>query len=149
MDEAQSYYVYRLRNFDDELLYVGTSKHPNLRLKEHRTGQGLWGHEIASMSTEVYYSLNEALAAEKAAIQEESPRYNYAHNPVKPSHLIEPDEEIMTSEEVAQHLGISSQSVQTTMRRAGVPVKRGYLRRDVVKMQRAGQGHRSDLRKEP
>lgn len=51
----------------------------------------------------------------------------------------------MSREEVAALLGISPESVRSTLRRHGVIEQRGYDREAVELLQRPGQGHRSDL----
>ncbi len=75
-----THYVYRLFDNDDALLYVGCSKAPQTRLSFHQQRKQ-WGVEIDEMTQDPYDDRIQALAAERAAIATELPRYNRAHHP--------------------------------------------------------------------
>lgn len=68
-------YLYYLFGSLGDLLYIGVSKHPDRRLKEHRARQP-WGHDIVSMKTVCYSDSRAARIAEHEAIGREFPRYN-------------------------------------------------------------------------
>lgn len=53
--------------------------------------------------------------------------------------------ELLSREEVAEILGISPESVRSTLRRYGISEIRGYRRDQVEGLQRVGQGRRTDL----
>lgn len=55
---------------------------------------------------------------------------------------------LMTRDEVAELLGISPESVRSTLRLYGVSEVRGYPKVAVKAIKRLGQGHRSDLNKD-
>lgn len=78
------------RFFDDagELLYRGKTNEPIRRLLEHLRDQP-WADEIATWQRDprIFYSEAEALAAEKAAIRAERPRYNITHNGGNPNRI--------------------------------------------------------------
>ncbi|MBP2370189.1 hypothetical protein [Pseudonocardia parietis] len=52
---------------------------------------------------------------------------------------------IMTTDEVAEHLGIAPQSVRSTLRRYGISEVRGYDEDAVKALERPGRGARTDL----
>lgn len=54
--------------------------------------------------------------------------------------------ELMTRDEVAALLGISPESVRSTLRRYGITEQRGYPRDQVESLRPVGQGTRTDLR---
>jgi uncharacterized protein YjcR len=54
---------------------------------------------------------------------------------------------VMSIDEIAEHLGIKPESVRSLMRRHKVPHKNGYLRADVLQVERK-QGRRTDLQKD-
>lgn len=53
--------------------------------------------------------------------------------------------ELMSTEEVAERLGVAPQSVRSTLRRFGVSEVRGWPREQVENLQRPGRGRRTDL----
>lgn len=55
------------------------------------------------------------------------------------------EEPLMNRDEVAELLGISPESVRSTMRRYGISEQRGYPRDQVTRLQPKGRGYRSDL----
>lgn len=70
--------LYRCFDADDELLYVGISKDPAERWKQHR-GSAWWRH-VTMRTVEWYDDRAAAERAERKAIQSEGPRYNVQHN---------------------------------------------------------------------
>jgi predicted GIY-YIG superfamily endonuclease len=71
-----THYVYRYYNADDDLLYVGCSKNPWQRYKTHRADSRLWIREVTRGRISVFPDKPTALAAERAAVETEHPRYN-------------------------------------------------------------------------
>lgn len=71
--------LYRLRNHDDDLLYLGISEKPLQRWVQH-AGDKKWWPEVVSMSLEWFDSNAEALAMEAHAIRSEKPLHNIRHN---------------------------------------------------------------------
>jgi predicted GIY-YIG superfamily endonuclease len=67
--------VYRLRDADGELLYVGISWSVAARIAAHRTSQSWW-REVATIDVEEFKNRGAALDAEARAIRTEHPRYN-------------------------------------------------------------------------
>ena len=80
MPEPERTALYRLYDADDELLYIGVSKHPELRFEEHRMAGAKWIPKVARRDIAWYSTRREALAAEKAAIETEHPRHNGTYN---------------------------------------------------------------------
>lgn len=70
--------LYRHRNAEGTLLYVGISLSPIYRLSQHRDASP-WFKEIATVTVEWFDSRELALAAEREAIRSESPIYNIVH----------------------------------------------------------------------
>lgn len=52
---------------------------------------------------------------------------------------------LITREEIAQIWGIEPESVRSTMRRYGIHEERGYDREAFERIERPGQGRRTDL----
>lgn len=71
--------VYRLRDVEDELLYIGSTDYLKGRIWSHRRKQS-WGYEIHRVTSEPYGSRESAREAERQAIETEKPRYNRNHN---------------------------------------------------------------------
>ncbi|MWA08798.1 GIY-YIG nuclease family protein [Streptomyces sp. BA2] len=71
--------VYRLRNEQGDLLYVGISATPPQRWAKHATEKEWWP-EVVDLSLEWFATRTEALAMEAFAIRTEKPRYNVTHN---------------------------------------------------------------------
>jgi len=67
--------VYRLYDAADVLLYVGAAKDPEKRWKIHAR-ERRWWPSVARKAVEWHPSMEDAYAAETAAIGAESPRYN-------------------------------------------------------------------------
>ncbi|NOD65791.1 GIY-YIG nuclease family protein [Ruegeria sp. HKCCD6109] len=70
--------IYRVFDAEGVLLYVGQSSSPLSRLDEHKRLQ-VWQMQIASVTVEWHATREDALAAEKEAIREEGPVWNYHH----------------------------------------------------------------------
>lgn len=71
--------LYRFFNGADELLYIGITNRVPRRLGEHHEDKP-WYLEIARVDVEHHPNRDAALAAEKAAIKAERPKYNIVHN---------------------------------------------------------------------
>lgn len=86
--------VYRLYAVGDELLYVGMSNAPLERFIEHRDDKDWWP-QVETYSITWFLTRSEAEEAETAAIKDEWPMHNIAHQPrangpfVMPSYLAE------------------------------------------------------------
>lgn len=55
------------------------------------------------------------------------------------------DDDLISTDEAAEILGVRPQSVRSLLARYGVKAQRGYRRSEVEGLQRTGQGHRTDL----
>lgn len=71
--------VYTMRNKDKETLYVGMSKDPKKRAKQHAKKKD-WYPEVTKTKVKTYPNRESAAKAEKKAIQSKSPKYNIVHN---------------------------------------------------------------------
>ncbi|WP_445520478.1 GIY-YIG nuclease family protein [Streptomyces sp. NEAU-174] len=78
-DDSVRTALYRIRNADGELLYVGISAKPPQRWGQHAADKDWWP-EVAGLSIEWFDSKTEALAMEARAIRTERPRHNIQHN---------------------------------------------------------------------
>lgn len=74
-----SYRLYRHFDKQQQLLYVGISLRSFQRLAEHRE-YSHWFEDIANVTFESFSNKDDALLAEKTAIQTEKPRFNLIHN---------------------------------------------------------------------
>lgn len=73
---ASSWFVYRLFDEEDIVLYVGyTSRTVHARIAEHRSDKQWWS-EVARVAVEEFGSELDARRAESRAIAVERPRYN-------------------------------------------------------------------------
>ena len=70
--------LYRHFDSNNKLLYVGISSAPLIRIAKH-TGRS-WGQRIARVDLQQYPTREEALIAERTAIQNEQPEWNVLHN---------------------------------------------------------------------
>lgn len=76
----EPHYVYRMYSADRTLLYVGISKHPWKRFKQHHK-QKPWINQVRNVSiSEPLPTRAAALEAEAKAIKEEHPVHNIIHN---------------------------------------------------------------------
>jgi len=79
MPKTERTALYRIRNTDGDLLYVGISDRPEYRWFSHRR-QHTWWDQAAHYSLEWHESREEAEAAELEAIKQEEPRHNSTYN---------------------------------------------------------------------
>jgi predicted GIY-YIG superfamily endonuclease len=70
--------LYRLYDSADVLLYVGISRYPSERFKEH-AGDKAWWHHVTRHEIVWLDSRDEAVRAEAKAVTEERPLYNGYH----------------------------------------------------------------------
>lgn len=83
---ARPHYVYRVFDAKDRVLYIGCSRDPWSRLSCHRSfgnpNRSSAAIQMYGVREEVtkYPTYDEARAAEKAAIYDEAPYFNFAHN---------------------------------------------------------------------
>jgi predicted GIY-YIG superfamily endonuclease len=71
--------LYRLRDAEGLLLYIGISARPYQRWIEHAADKAWWA-EVSDLSIEWFESRAEAMAMEAHAIKTEKPRHNLQHN---------------------------------------------------------------------
>lgn len=71
--------LYRHFNEQNELLYVGVSNSHLKRLSEHAK-RATWASQISLVAVRQFPTRQAALAAERAAIQAERPKFNIVHN---------------------------------------------------------------------
>lgn len=69
------HYVYRLRDNEGRLIYVGCTYEPEARMKHHNKTMW-WANQVARIGIKVYPSREEGLAAETEARTNEHPRWN-------------------------------------------------------------------------
>lgn len=74
-------FLYRHFDKDGILLYVGISISTLHRLSQHKR-KSSWFHNISSVTIEKFDSRKEVLAAEKEAIQNGKPLYNFHNNKI-------------------------------------------------------------------
>lgn len=86
--------LYRHFNQSGDLLYVGISKSAIMRLGQHMHGSS-WAQEIARVDVEHLPSREEALKAEKLAIESERPRWNKIHNRQQDLNAVKSSRELM------------------------------------------------------
>lgn len=72
--------LYRLLDNTNELLYVGIAGNPGRRFEQHKADKPWWG-EVTHIDLIHFGTREEALIAEREAIQTEHPRYNHTHVP--------------------------------------------------------------------
>lgn len=77
---AAPHFVYRLRDAEGSLLYIGCTVDPAARFATHTSDQP-WADLIDHQDVEGPFDRAEALAREAAAITAEAPRFNVRHNP--------------------------------------------------------------------
>lgn len=80
-----SHHLYRHFNASGDLLYVGVSLSTVARLKQHRTNSN-WFELIDRITIERFKSRDQALEAERKAIETETPLHNIMFNKVVPLH---------------------------------------------------------------
>lgn len=72
--------LYRLFDADEKLLYIGISRDPKIRWRQHRRWSA-WSTQVAMRVIEWHDSRTAALLAELRAIRTERPRHNVQHRP--------------------------------------------------------------------
>jgi hypothetical protein len=75
---AAPHALYRFFDAAGALLYVGITNNPSRRFTQHGVSREWW-HEVETIRMQRFPDREAVLAAEKAAIQSESPRYNIKH----------------------------------------------------------------------
>jgi len=132
--------VYRIRGEGETLLYIGVTNSVQFRWNGHQAVQPWWD-ELRSLTVKWYPSRDAALAAEKAAILAEQPKYNVTY--LKPGRLerqqkrparppveldavaVDPrddDEDLLTLEDVAKMIrGNTSTAARSALRLSGGP----------------------------
>lgn len=119
--------LYRFFNPQGVLLYVGISKKPFERWKQHR-GDKPWWLEIATVTLEHFDTRREAMSAEEAAIKGEGPLFNIVHNKkvrdLQQQTVVEPEQswadpwaELVMMEPRLRELEIRVKSIPPTYRR--------------------------------
>lgn len=94
MTESRSTALYRYFDKDDSLLYVGIAYDPDERQKGHAvTAAKTWYPLAAKRTVAWFHTRTEAERAEKAAIKNETPRFNDRHNQRRDPIAIEADRE--------------------------------------------------------
>jgi predicted GIY-YIG superfamily endonuclease len=112
--------VYRLFDANDRLLYVGTSAEPQGRWEQHAR-EKLWWSAVTRAEVDWHPSRTDAMAAERAAIQNENPLHNDKATPI---------------EAVFPYQGNRGPSMETVLRRA-ITEQRKSLDRLAVAVERA------------
>lgn len=75
-------YVYRLFNREGDLLYVGLSNNPSIRVDYHELTKSWWSEVDPRLHrAEAFGSRREARQAERNAITTEGPKYNIMDKP--------------------------------------------------------------------
>jgi predicted GIY-YIG superfamily endonuclease len=116
---AAPHYVYRLRDAEGSLLYVGCAVDPAKRLREHQSDQP-WSDLIASQDVEGPYRRLEALRRETSAIRCEHPRFNVRHNP-KPERWAGPSDEVFLY--VQKYIRLSGRELLKAFWRGEIPLE--------------------------
>lgn len=78
---SDNHVLYRFRDSDGVLLYVGITKNPPARFAQHERDK-FWWSQIADISLQHFPSRLALLEAERIAIENERPLYNVQHNSV-------------------------------------------------------------------
>ncbi|MFD5566618.1 GIY-YIG nuclease family protein [Streptomyces cadmiisoli] len=71
--------LYRMRNSDGRLLYIGISANPLRRWPQHAADKPWWP-DVSDLSMQWFENRSAALAAEARAIRTERPLHNVVHN---------------------------------------------------------------------
>lgn len=160
--------LYRFFDVDGALLYVGITKNFGQRWVTHAKKKPWWP-EAQRHTAEWFNTRREAEAAEKQAVVSEGPKYNVVHKPRPPrkpvprpaplvKKLADPDTDFWDLADVAEHWGVSPQTIRTyrSRGRGELPDPDKVFGRSpvwrpstIINFQRPGQGARTDLREEP
>ena len=120
--------LYRLYG-DDGLLYVGVTRSFTSRIASH-AGDKEWFGEIRSATFEHYSSPVEALAAERAAIVNEQPRWNRTFRRTTVARAASecqpqlPNETYVDAKTAAHMLGVSVRTVHRLVDQGELPTAR-------------------------
>lgn len=76
---GDTHVLYRFYDANSVLLYIGITNNPPARFRQHR-GAKSWWDAVANIKLETCGSRDALLAAERAAIKAEKPKYNIAMN---------------------------------------------------------------------
>lgn len=138
-DDRERVALYRIRDEDDVLIYIGITNSIPVRWNGHQAVQPWWD-EVCSLTMEWHDTRVEAERAEKAAILDEQPKYNVTY--LKPGnwrdrkrpgvHLVawesvalEPradDEDLLNMSDIAQMIRVTSTTTAlNALRRTGGP----------------------------
>lgn len=80
MDERKkTHCLYRMFDSNGDLLYVGISCNPPVRIKQHSRDKD-WFPEVRTITLESFHTRDELEQAEKRSIQTEHPKYNVMHS---------------------------------------------------------------------
>lgn len=82
--------LYRMRDKNGRLLYVGISFTAMKRIEDHKAKRGWWFNDVTRIDVEWFPTRGRAEDAERTAIQTEKPKWNVAHAYVKRSPLDTP-----------------------------------------------------------
>lgn len=123
--------LYRLHNADGALLYVGITSTVTERMATHERTKPWWS-EVASIDIEYFATRQAALAAERAAIVSEQPRYNLVHAeqgfPPLPEFASTPGAPVYAgSQEICKMFGVSRQRAYQLTRRLDFPEPEAVL----------------------
>jgi predicted GIY-YIG superfamily endonuclease len=77
MTERRDHFVYRLFDVADELLYVGCTRRPTERWREHRTDRPYMTDQVKSVRMQGPYARTVARRIEREAIRNENPAYGW------------------------------------------------------------------------
>ncbi|MFF8784875.1 type II toxin-antitoxin system prevent-host-death family antitoxin [Streptomyces sp. NPDC015125] len=72
--------LYRLYDAEDHLIYVGVTKDPKTRFRQHRADKPWWP-EVAMTDVELHVDSASALTEERKLIRDKLPRYNERGKP--------------------------------------------------------------------
>jgi hypothetical protein len=129
--------VYRAWTADRELLYVGMSANPFLRLSNHAPTQPWWA-EVTEVTLEHFDDLEAARQAEAAAIAIEGPKYNVRHS-ARPRRRLEDKATMTRLEYLRREAGFSPEELSDALdtRVTGMTIRR---------LESGTKGHPSTLR---
>ncbi|WP_329616440.1 GIY-YIG nuclease family protein [Streptomyces brevispora] len=116
--------LYRLYDADGSLLYVGVTRDPKRRFRDHRGKKRWWG-EVSSHSIEWVDIESHALQMEVQAIVMESPKYNVRSTEAYKAQQSETAKAVSPEGRRARGVGVAGRALQVRTLRAlkarGVP----------------------------